>query len=467
MSSHVPLPFVCILPSHLLRSHLTRVTDHRLSRGTADSQGACQRVGEALPLAVVVKGARTSLGQGNGIEQLGRTRPIAESSYSKVDHMVKVQSATRHGLRATGVCIVCFPYIPSESTGRGIDRYAFEIVRGLERERLHVDILHGWNRFPNTLQFVRQTALFCLRALRANNSVYHALDPVGSLPYLLVGKRPLAVTVHDWIAFSSPAILKPRPARLRFYVTRLLTHLCLTFASVVFVPFESTRQAIARLHPSAASRIRVVPYGLSSVKTHEVSSQVQIAPIGGSRNHSSKKLLFIGGGQPIVRGGLVCLQALHSLKAQGKSLRLTLVATGPEVSLVRFEAMRLGLLDDVDFAGPIPEEGLLDYIRGFDVFVYPSALGFSFLVLQAMSVGTPVIVSDDRDMTEFIGDAGVVCSRDRPNDFVTAIRKLVDDPRYREEMRARALARAGAFSNTRMTEKLLHEYSRLDPSSPR
>jgi glycosyltransferase involved in cell wall biosynthesis len=356
------------------------------------------------------------------------------------------------------VCLICFPYAPSLTTRRGIDRYAYETVTGLRQSGFAAEVIQGGQRTPNPLERFRQAVSFALHSIRSKGSVYHALDPLGAVPFLLTRKRPLAVTVHDTLWFASPHIYDPNPHRFRFYSMRIITRACLARADAIFVPFEDTRDRLQKLDPSCASRIRVVPYGLTPRARQPQSNQP--APSRGDVD-SQPSILFIGGDQPVVRGGSLCVRIFNALLLRRIPARLTFVGSGPQMETIRKQAQSLGVEGRIDFLSIVPEGDLIDFIGSFDVFVYPSILGFSFLLLQSMEAGTPVVANDERDLKEFIADAGVVCSRDDVDGFVNAIEKLLVDPQSRASMSIRATQRAARFTTQQMATSLIAEYREL------
>jgi glycosyltransferase involved in cell wall biosynthesis len=356
------------------------------------------------------------------------------------------------------VCLVCFPYIPNPTTRRGIDRYAYEIVTGLRRNGMAVDVIQGGDRLLNPLEFLRQAISFVVQASRGKGNVIHALDPLGALPFLLARNKPLAVTVHDVLWFSSPHIYDPNPHRIRFYGMRLITRACLARANAIFVPFEDTRKRLGKLAPSYAPKIKVVPYGLTPPEPRTPSSPSPRRPGEGDLRSS---MLFIGGDQPVVRGGLVCLRILKTLLNRGIPVRLTFVGSGLQMEAIREEAHSLGMDGSIDFASLIPEGDLNGFISLFDVFVYPSSLGFSFLVLQSMEAGTPVVAADVRELREFISDAGIVWPQNDVEGFANVIGGILTSSERRQFFSTKGTQRAAQFTTQRMTESLIAEYSGL------
>jgi glycosyltransferase involved in cell wall biosynthesis len=98
-------------------------------------------------------------------------------------------------------------------------------------------------------------------------------------------------------------------------------------------------------------------------------------------------------GQLIERKGHdVLLDALPSVIARHRGLRLILFGRGPRGAALEGRARRLGIASNVIFAGFVP--GLRDLLAGFDVFVHPARNeGLGLVVLEAMAAGVPVVAS--------------------------------------------------------------------------
>jgi glycosyltransferase involved in cell wall biosynthesis len=100
-------------------------------------------------------------------------------------------------------------------------------------------------------------------------------------------------------------------------------------------------------------------------------------------------------------------------------------------------ATHLGYVPDAD------REGLY---RGAAVLVLPSFNeGFGLPVLEAMTVGVPVIGSNRGAIPEVLGDSGLLVSPDEPQELAAALERLLTDSTLAEQCRARGIRRARLF----------------------
>jgi glycosyltransferase involved in cell wall biosynthesis len=97
-----------------------------------------------------------------------------------------------------------------------------------------------------------------------------------------------------------------------------------------------------------------------------------------------------------------------------------------------------------------------------DVFVYPSHYeGFGLPVLEAMTLGAPVITSNTSSLPEVAGDAALFVNPDNPMDLVDAILQIISDSNLRRELIEKGHERAKLFSWERTARETLKAYKSL------
>ena len=102
---------------------------------------------------------------------------------------------------------------------------------------------------------------------------------------------------------------------------------------------------------------------------------------------------------------------------------------------------------DILFPGWIDQRDLPGLYSSAHLFLYASNLeAFPIPITEAMACGTPIVTSDANGLREIAGDAAVFVDPKRPEGIAEGIAEVLDDPRLRDELSRRALARSRFFS---------------------
>lgn len=127
------------------------------------------------------------------------------------------------------------------------------------------------------------------------------------------------------------------------------------------------------------------------------------------------------------------LHALHRLRAEGLKPALTIIGRDHD-GIMQSLAVRLGLMDQVNFAGVIANEDVPQTMRNADAVVIPSRHeypeGLPLTIYEALAARTPIIASDHpmfrgalaHEQTALVFRAGDVAA------LAGAIRRLSADP---------------------------------------
>lgn len=145
------------------------------------------------------------------------------------------------------------------------------------------------------------------------------------------------------------------------------------------------------------------------------------------------------------KGHKYLLDAIKELN--DPQIRLAIVGDGPQREKLQQRVIEHGLVKQVLFAGN--QRDVVPWLQALDIFVLPSFAneGVSQAVMQAMSVGLPVITTPIGSSGDVIkaGMTGLMVTPKSSKAIAQAVRKLVDDPR--EAARIGESARAFAVDN--------------------
>jgi glycosyltransferase involved in cell wall biosynthesis len=248
--------------------------------------------------------------------------------------------------------------------------------------------------------------------------------------------RGLVVTVHDAVPWSHPGTLTPRGvAWHRRTIARAARH-----ADAVVVPTTAVAEELAR-HVELSAR--VIGEGVTSLA--EPAEVPGLPP---------RYVLAVGTVEPrkgfdhLVRA-MAALDAPLVIVGQHGWGGVDLRAIADECGLPRERLRLLGAISDAELA---------TVLRNASVLAMPSlAEGFGLPLLEAMSVGVPVVHSDAPALVEVAGGAGLAVPRADPDALASALRTMLDDPIRRAEC-----VKAGRRTAQRFTwERAAHDVWRL------
>jgi glycosyltransferase involved in cell wall biosynthesis len=127
----------------------------------------------------------------------------------------------------------------------------------------------------------------------------------------------------------------------------------------------------------------------------------------------------------------------------------------------------LHLRQDVIFLGYVENETLQWLYKNCFAFLYPSLFeGFGMPVLEAMSLGAPVIASKVTSLPEITGDAALLIDPTREGEICQAMRRLAVDPQVRFDLMGRSSLQASKFSWHSTASTVLQAYQQVASRPP-
>jgi len=177
------------------------------------------------------------------------------------------------------------------------------------------------------------------------------------------------------------------------------------------------------------------------------------------------KLLFVSH-YNYYRNFETLIRALPILRDRllGKKIRLFLtcrLSTSQNPGSYRAESAAtlmstLGVRDNVVELGTVPYRSLHHLHRACDIYVSPAyAETFAHPLVEAMSSGLPLVVSDLPVHREICGDAGIYFPRFSPEALAECVLQIHDSPELAQTLSRNALRRANDFSWSEHVERLL------------
>ena len=121
-----------------------------------------------------------------------------------------------------------------------------------------------------------------------------------------------------------------------------------------------------------------------------------------------------------------------------------------------FENIRIRYGSRLIVTGFIPYNRVPQHLLESDIFVFPTRVeGSPNALLQAMASGLPIVASDIPPNREFLGEAGLYATPEKPEEFVHYILELVSNPDLRIRLGKKANERAKMYSREVIVQRYI------------
>jgi glycosyltransferase involved in cell wall biosynthesis len=281
--------------------------------------------------------------------------------------------------------------------------------------------------------------------------IMHWTYPV---PIKLVGSKNI-YTIHDLVPLRLPYTTLDNKA----FHFRLLNS-CFRYADHIVTVSEKSRRDILDFFPKLAPELVTNTYqaispradadGLAASKDEQlVSRGFGLQPRG--------YFLFFGSIEPKKNVG----RLLEAYLTSGIEIPLVIVGarawkSESELALLKHRPTNDQHIRQIDY---VPADVLATLIRCARAVVFPSLYeGFGLPVLEAMSLGTPVLTSREGSLPEVAGDAAVLVDPYEPQDIAAGLQRLAHSDDFCTELAGRGIARAVQFDMAHYRDRVAALY---------
>ncbi|MFT3971065.1 MAG: glycosyltransferase [Micropruina sp.] len=253
------------------------------------------------------------------------------------------------------------------------------------------------------------------------------------------------------------------PPSLRHAVTRLVEPVTAPLAELAETPSAEPTDVLVEAPATPATATPVEPFEIRLMEPAATTSvgpaatppagptSVELVETGAVTTNPRGYLLYAARLQPL-KGPDLAIGALAEVPVE---LRPDLLIAGDvSADFADYQADLFalveahGLSDAVHFIGPQPREKLSALMRGARIVLVPShSETFGLIALEAESCGTPVIASAAGGLREAVvhGETGQLMDSRQPEDWGTAITRLLAKPQRLERMGVVAQIHARRF----------------------
>ena len=334
----------------------------------------------------------------------------------------------------------------------GVENYAIHLLEALARMPEGPEILAYLDR-PPVRPLPAAVSAVILRARRGwlrlalpwrmwRDGIQVAHFPSTLVPAL--ARCRTVATVYDLAYEYYPETYEP--ADLRQQKTAVPPSL--RRADHIIAVSENTARDVQNHYCIPAERITVVHSG------------IQPLPPAADRlaGFPESYLLYVGALRP--RKNLARLVSAYA--RSGVDFPLVLTGEGPERARLLALAHSLGLAARVLLPGYVPAADLSALYAGAHAVVYVSLYeGFGYPVLEAMSVGKPVLTSNPSCFPEIAGDAALLVDPTDEEAIADGLIRITTDEELRAELAARGGRQAGRFTWEKTAGETLAVYRKV------
>lgn len=228
---------------------------------------------------------------------------------------------------------------------------------------------------------------------------------------------------------------------------------------------QSFRTVEAFIALGSATAADLVARGVDPARILTMSSGLELSAMPSpvdARARERGLIVSVGALDPMKNHALL-IEAFHELAKSRAGMRLVIAGQGPERDhLSRLAAAGPG----VELLGPLPRQQVYDLVRRAEVFVLASRRlpgkgeGVPTAALEALALGTPVVVSSDASLDPVVSDreAYRVFPSGSKAGLVNVLRTVLGDEPGRHRMSELGLCAAAELDWSRVTQRVEEWY---------
>jgi len=280
------------------------------------------------------------------------------------------------------------------------------------------------------------------------------------LPFFIPKGVKVVTHIHD-VSFK---VYRRMILKKDLFFLDLLIPRSLRRSDKIIAVSQFTKDEILRFYPEAKDKVEVVFNSinlLEQVTTEELKRAIQK-----KYQLPEKFILYIGTLQP--RKNIpILVEAYAKIKNEIQGVKLVLAGNKNAHNFdekIEAALMKNGLNgDDVRFSGFIDTKDKAIVYEMAQIFVFPSLYeGFGIPILEAMSVGTPVVASDIAPHREVAEDAVLFFNPDSVEELAKKCETLINDDVLHKALAAKGKEQAQKFSWKTSAGRMVEIFESLD-----
>lgn len=363
---------------------------------------------------------------------------------------------------------------PAIGEGAGVGHYTYFLVKHLleidqkndyvlffdsriqdtsEFQKPNVQIRHfPFYQYKKFLPFSYSHMLITALLLKERLDVFHT--PGGMLPITYPKKS--IITIHDLAIYKNPAWFPDQVISTKLLVPQMVKH-----TDHVITVSHSTKNDLQQIFNVPSGKMTVVyeaPFvGSIDLKDKDVDVVEKF-------HLQQPYILFVGTLEPRKNLENLITAFEHLKKHHGNENVQLVIAGGPGY---RHEPI-LEMLNQpkykqcIRYLGYVTHNEKLGLLKNAALFAFPSLYeGFGLPILEAMSMGVPVVTSNTSSLPEIGGKAVEYADPARPPDIARAMSRILNNPAVAAEMAQKGREQATKFSWDQAARETLAVYEKV------
>ncbi len=346
----------------------------------------------------------------------------------------------------------------------GISRYFFELIRSLcEKKIIDIDLFLGVNNSGYDFGHYRNRIKTTEFKFRTADKIHLALQPINKFWFNRFAssqkfdlfhktyysnsglglKCPLISTIHDMTHELLPGYFAAADN------TSKLKKLSVKRSDGIICVSETTKKDLVECFKVDPAIIRVIYHGITLKANPDAEKII-----------SSPYLLYVG-----QRWGYknfkVLLKAYLNSEWLNRSFDIVCFGGGTSNLSEKLFIKENNLENRIHFLTG-NDDILVSLYTHASALVYTSLYeGFGFPPVEAMECGCPVLTSPAGSIKEIAGDSAAYFDPNEPEELITQLKKIIDDPELRAELVKKGKQRVTAFNWDVSADKHLEFYKEI------
>jgi len=241
----------------------------------------------------------------------------------------------------------------------------------------------------------------------------------------LTRKHPLVISAWGSDIFSFP--------RTSFLHRKLLKWI-LTRADVLCSSSEIMAQEMQR-YIGSEQAIEIIPFGVDTTRFSPPQGEHVSYPKSALTDFTV--VFGVAKGLHPVYGLDLLIEAFAQVHRHFPQTLLRIAGEGPQRCQLEDLTEKLGIAENIEWLGQIPNANVSDFYQSVDIVVIPSRQeSFGVTAVEGSACARPVIASRVGGLTEVIieGETGLLVSPENISELGEAMERLIKDPSLRDKL---------------------------------